>query len=308
MNLKEQSYVCMLAQTGSITTAAKLLEISQPALTLYIQNLERNLGVKLFDRVGKRFVLTYPGQLYVDTARQMLALKEGFDGKLSSIFADYSGRLRLGIQDTRSSYLFPRIIEKFNAAHPNIEVQLQERRIAELLSQLRSNEIDVALCNHPPKLEDMDWTPIHVEGIKLMVPHDRAVETGAPREEGGLPWADLKQFKNERFILSPLGYTARERAEGIMRAQDFRPDNVLNIQKINTQVMLVSRGYGVGFVQPSYLRENGMEDHVALYEASEEPQWQEFGAICLKGRQLPEYVRTVIGIAGEIMKQPEGEK
>ena len=82
MNLKEQSYVCMLAQTGSITTAAKLLEISQPALTLYIQNLERNLGVKLFDRVGKRFVLTYPGQLYVDTARQMLALKEGFDGKL----------------------------------------------------------------------------------------------------------------------------------------------------------------------------------------------------------------------------------
>ena len=305
MNLKEQSYVCMLAQTGSITTAAKLLEISQPALTLYIQNLERNLGVKLFDRVGKRFVLTYPGQLYVDTARQMLALN---DGKLSSIFAEYSGRLRLGVQDTRSSYLFPRILERFTAVHPNIEIRLQERRITELLGQLRTNEIDVALCNRPRKMEDMDWTPIHEEGMKLMVSRSRQVITEAPRVEGGLPWVDLKQFEDVRFILSPEGYSARERQNDILRSQGFQPASAMEIQKVSTQVSLVSRDCGVGFIQPSYVGENGLEELVAQYDVTTEASLCEFGAISLKGRRLPDYVGTIIRAAREIMGEAEVQK
>lgn len=308
MNLKEQTYVCMLAQTGSITTAAKMLNISQPALTLYIQNLERNLGVKLFDRVGKRFVLTYPGQLYVDTARQMLSLKETFDGQLSSIFADYSGRLRLGIQDARSTYLFPRLLEKFEKQHPNIEIQLQERRIAELMQQLRSNEIDLALCNRPRKMDDMDWFPIHEDGMKLMVAKDRAVESEPPRVEGGLPWADLRQFAGDRFILSPVGYSTRERMDELLRCQDFKPQRSMQIQKISTQVALVSRGCGVGFIQPSYVTENGLEEAVCQYDVTVEDRLCEFGALCLKGRQLPDYARSLIQITGEIMKHPEGTR
>ena len=57
-------------------TAAKLLFISQPALSLYISNLENILGIRLFERIGKSFVLTQAGELYVEKARQMLSLKE----------------------------------------------------------------------------------------------------------------------------------------------------------------------------------------------------------------------------------------
>ena len=58
MNLKEQTYVCVLAECGNITKAAERLFISQPALSIYISTLEKNLGVRLFDRSGKRFTLT----------------------------------------------------------------------------------------------------------------------------------------------------------------------------------------------------------------------------------------------------------
>ena len=68
MNLKEQLYVCTLAETGNITQAAKLLFISQPALSLYISNLENILGIRLFERIGKSFVLTQAGELYVEKA------------------------------------------------------------------------------------------------------------------------------------------------------------------------------------------------------------------------------------------------
>ncbi len=85
MNLKEQLYVCTLAESGSLTQAAKQLFISQPALSLYISNLENTLGARLFDRIGKQFVLTQIGELYVETAAEMLRLKDHFDTEFSEI-------------------------------------------------------------------------------------------------------------------------------------------------------------------------------------------------------------------------------
>ncbi|MEG2733325.1 MAG: LysR family transcriptional regulator, partial [Clostridium sp.] len=82
MNLKEQQYVCALAEQQNITRAAEKLFISQPALSIYIGNLEKMLGVKLFERVGKRFILTYVGEKYVEKAREMLRLEEEFGEEL----------------------------------------------------------------------------------------------------------------------------------------------------------------------------------------------------------------------------------
>ena len=79
MDLREQKYVCALAECGNLTRAAEKLYISQPALSIYINNLENSLGVKLFERIGKRFVLTYAGERYVEAAQKMLDLKEHLD-------------------------------------------------------------------------------------------------------------------------------------------------------------------------------------------------------------------------------------
>ena len=68
MDLREQKYVCTLAELGNLTRAAERLYISQPALSIYITNLEKNLGTPLFDRSGKKFTLTYAGEQYVKRA------------------------------------------------------------------------------------------------------------------------------------------------------------------------------------------------------------------------------------------------
>lgn len=79
MTLKEQWYVCTLARCQTITRAAEELYITQPALSTYISNLEKYLGVKLFERTGKRFILTSMGEEYVKRAEVMLKLKDEFD-------------------------------------------------------------------------------------------------------------------------------------------------------------------------------------------------------------------------------------
>ncbi|MCD8009880.1 MAG: LysR family transcriptional regulator, partial [Lachnospiraceae bacterium] len=96
MDLKEQKYVCMLAECGNLTRAAEKLFISQPALSIYITNLEKNMGVRLFDRSGKRFVLTYAGERYVEKAKQMLQLEWEFNEELLVLAREETGRIRLG--------------------------------------------------------------------------------------------------------------------------------------------------------------------------------------------------------------------
>ena len=110
MNLKEQEYVCALAENGTITAAAKELFISQPALSIYINNLEKSLGVRLFERVGKQFILTYAGEQYVEKAKLILQLSHELDEKLKDITGNYSGRIRIGVQLRRATGFLPPVI------------------------------------------------------------------------------------------------------------------------------------------------------------------------------------------------------
>ena len=79
MDLKEQKYVCTLAECKSLTRASERLYISQPALSLYINNVEKNLGAPLFERNGRKFELTWLGKQYVEKASQMLELERQFE-------------------------------------------------------------------------------------------------------------------------------------------------------------------------------------------------------------------------------------
>ena len=72
MHLKEQLYICTIAECGNITKAAEKLFITQPALSLYINNLEKMFGVKLFDRVEKQFIPTAAGKLYGENLSAVL--------------------------------------------------------------------------------------------------------------------------------------------------------------------------------------------------------------------------------------------
>lgn len=147
MNLKEQTYVCVLAECGNITKAAERLFISQPALSIYISTLEKNLGVRLFDRSGKRFTLTWAGEMYVEKARKMLDLKAEFDEGLAEITGERAGRLRIGVQLRRETWLIPPVLARFKSEYPRIQVVIQEGNHKELMQMFNAYELDLVLMN-----------------------------------------------------------------------------------------------------------------------------------------------------------------
>ena len=87
MDLREQEYVVALAKHKSITKAAEELFITQPTLSIFISRLEERMGIRLFERIGKRFIPTYAGESYLKNARQMLVLENQFHAELSDLIA-----------------------------------------------------------------------------------------------------------------------------------------------------------------------------------------------------------------------------
>ena len=109
MELRQFTYVDMVAKCGSFTKAAAKLFISQPALSNYINKVEEELGVKLFDRSSTPLLLTYGGEQYLKRARKILTQIDDMDRELRDITHHMQGRLRLGFPSERIIYMLPLI-------------------------------------------------------------------------------------------------------------------------------------------------------------------------------------------------------
>ena len=138
-----------VADAGSISDAARVLFISQPAVSQSVRRLERELGVRLFERGAKGVRLTREGELlrgYVSSAMGMLDAGESRMRTLSMLDA---GELRIGASDTVSKWFLLPIIRKFHDMYPNIALSITNRTTSETLELLQSGSIDIGYVNMP---------------------------------------------------------------------------------------------------------------------------------------------------------------
>lgn len=254
MNMKEQEYVCALAEYGTITAAAKALFISQPALSIYINNLEKSLGIRLFERVGKQFILTYAGEQYVEKAKLILQLNHELEEKLKDITGNYSGRIRIGVQLRRANGFLPPIIAAYEKEFPGVEVILKEGVMSELKESIQNFKLDLLLCSRmdlPPYMESF---VLFREHLLIAVPKEHPINRKAVREEGkAFPSLDLSCLNGEKLILAKQKQSIRQDADRILNENGVRPGKIREIQNIETAMQMVGEGLGIGFNRESYV-------------------------------------------------------
>src|SRR6516165_2977363 len=122
MNLNHLTIFHAVAQTGSMTLGAERLDISQPAVSKQVRELERVLGVHLFDRIGRRVHLSQAGEMLADYARRLFALVHEAEEAMTELRAVGRGRLAIGASTTIGTYLLPCVVAEFWRRHPGVEV------------------------------------------------------------------------------------------------------------------------------------------------------------------------------------------
>ena len=200
------AYLREVERSPTFTAAAERLGISQPALSQALASMERYLGVPLFERDGRRRVLTEAGVEAARFASEVLGRASELRSWIAARRQGEAGSLAVGMIDAASLYLLPGTIGAFRAAHPAVELRLLVDTSEALMERLRRFELDLAFVIGPAG-DDLETHPVHTEALHIYAP-PAARETAAEVE-----WALYPAGSHTRLLIDDglrrLGITPR---------------------------------------------------------------------------------------------------
>ncbi|HDX9589125.1 TPA: LysR family transcriptional regulator [Bacillus pseudomycoides] len=170
MELRHLKTFIIVAESGGFTRAGERLGYTQSTITNHIQSLEAAIGSPLFDRLGKKVVLTEVGKHMLSYAQKILALSnEALES--SQMNGESSGTIRIGANESLMIYRLPVILYEFKKKYPQVHIILQPSESQELHNELKSGKFDFALFTNPEKLGvDIVTRPLVRETIVLVAP------------------------------------------------------------------------------------------------------------------------------------------
>jgi DNA-binding transcriptional LysR family regulator len=143
------TYIIAIAEEKSITKAALRLYVAQPSLSLILQKVEHQYGIRLFDRTSKGLLLTDFGKSYTDTAYHIINLHDHMLTEFCDLDNGHEGILKIGINSRLGSFLLPILLPKFSEQYPNVKFELTEGAINVIEEKLTGFTVDIAICNMP---------------------------------------------------------------------------------------------------------------------------------------------------------------
>ena len=189
MELSQLRSTIAVAETGNFTRAAERSHISQPSLSQQILNLEREIGHKLFHRLGRKAVLTEAGATFLERARRILFEVENAAKELSDHPA-LDRRITVGAVPTIMPYLVAPLIAECRTQHPNLLIHAREDFRHSLVRAVVEGDLDLAVVTLPVKDPRLSIEPILTEPLKITPSPaaKRSISPTSPRKPSS-PWA-----------------------------------------------------------------------------------------------------------------------
>ena len=248
MDFRQLQYILKVAQVGNITRAAEELYMTQPALSHFISKVEKEEGIKLFDRSTTPVTLTYAGERYVDTIRRIMELNQQLKEEIAEISTLQKGRLIIGIPPARAAELLPRVLPEYLRRYPGITVQTVEHNSRQLREDVRQGRVDFAILPKLDGFEDFRCETLFEEELFLVTQAGKLPATDWKQDESGERVVDLATLKDERFILLKNGHGMRNALDALFSYHGFKPQIAMETTNNETAYGLASTGMGVAVV------------------------------------------------------------
>ena len=247
---------CTVAKNESFSKAAKVLYLTQPAVSQSIRQLERELDTRLFNRTPKGVSLTSEGSLLFEYVNSAINLIDVGEEKISEFKNLTMGELKIGVGDTISRYFLLPYLEAFHMRYPNIKFTIANGTTSELCSILKSGGVDIAICNLPiddPTLEvrpcfEIQDTFVYGERFKKILAKPISLQ-----ELVKLPLIFLESNSNSRKYVEDY-----LQSKGIQIAPEFELGShelLLEFARINLGIACVTKEFSQEFLSKGLLQE-----------------------------------------------------
>ncbi|HRQ59539.1 MAG TPA: LysR family transcriptional regulator [Azoarcus taiwanensis] len=238
VSLRQLRLFIAVAETGSFTAAAKLMHVTQPAVSMQVHELESMIGEVLLD--GRRgFRLTSAGEILLRHAREVIASLELAEVELKAMKGVASGTVSVGAVTT-AEYFVPRLLAAFGEAYPDIRFRLTVRNRSGMADLLRERGVDVAIMGAPPAGLALRRVPFAPDPMSFVVPpsHPLAGRKSVP------PSA----LAGERLLLREQGSGTRAAMERFLRAHGVKLTQADEMGSNETLKQAAMAGLGVSFL------------------------------------------------------------
>jgi DNA-binding transcriptional LysR family regulator len=248
MDVRQLEQFVAVAEELSFTRAARRLSYVQSALSVSIQSLERELGVRLFDRTTHRVVLTDAGEALLPFARQTLDSVEQTRDVAAALKGVLRGTLRIGVMQSFAFLDVPDLLGRFHRQHPAVEIQVRPSvgGSQALVAELKGGGIDVAFVSVMENPVGVSTTELGVEDLHLV----GTAELLPPRRAR----VELSELAEATFVDFPAGWGVRAAVDHAFAAASVNRRVTIEVADVGTCLQLLRAGLGVALLPRSLLQ------------------------------------------------------
>ena len=285
MDLRQLRTFVAVAEQGTVSKAALRLRVAQPALSRQISHLEEELGVKLFDRVRRRLVLTGEGEQLLADCRTVLGAVGTLAERAQQLRRGDSGVLRVAATPQMIDGVFSNFLHRYTERRPKVQIKLTEAVGPALLGMLERGELHVCITTAQVLQPDRNA----FESFQLP-PIEFLAASHAEHKIGAAGSIDITRLAGEALLLLEGTFFVRTAFDAACRLAGFRPKIFIESRTPHTLLSLAEAGHGVAVV-PSVLPTSRYRLRIARITHRRKPLRQPLDVVWDRRRLLPPYAR-----------------
>lgn len=242
MDIFQMKYVLALAKHLNFTLAAESCYISQSSLSQQLSKLEKELGVRLFDRTTRTIRITEAGQAFVDMASKILRDVDSLEQTMATYAGFLRGTINIGAITALEKIGFSELVTEFYSRYPNLTLNIYQGKSLSLLDSLEKRNIDIAFVTQPREhsFSQIDFRLIGKDEYSLIVSDKHPL---ADRDT-----VELAQLKDEDFILQHPDQSVSGLCMQACAEAGFTPRVISRIETVSIAMNLARQGLGIVFL------------------------------------------------------------
>ncbi|MHB8550620.1 MAG: LysR family transcriptional regulator [Acidiferrobacterales bacterium] len=267
-----------VARNLSYTRAAAELFLSQPAVSMQVRQLERQLGVSLFERLGKRIHLTEAGREVYQYSRSVAQQLDEMETLLADLKGLHSGRLRISVAST-ANYFVPNLLATFHRRCPGVTVSLDVTNRETLIGQLNDNTVDLVIMGQPPAGLDVDAQVFMENPLVVVAPPGHLLARGKS--------VSLDKLQEETFLMREPGSGTRIAMERFFAERGIRLKTGMEVGSNEAIKQSVQAGLGLGLLSRATIEQELALKRLIVLHVAEFPIMRHWYIVHRRGKRLP---------------------